>query len=437
MRLEGKSLKSDFLKFIVPSMIAQIVYSLYSMVDGMFVAKGVNETALAAINISMPFLMFLFSIALVFSVGSSTIIAIFIGEGKTKKANEMYTQNIITIIVLSLIITGIVVAFNDQIALFLGATEGTIGYVKTYITTISIFAAFFVCSYSFEVLIKTDGFPALATVFVISGVVMNCILDYIFVILLNKGVFGAAFATGISQIIVIALYVSHFASKRTHMNLCKFTFDKGALLRTLKIGMASGITEFSPGIVIFLFNHAILTYIGEDAIVSYTIIAYASSIVMYAITGVAQGIQPLVSYHYGGGRYESCKKLLRYALIFSVGVSIVAFALTKIFAEPVVSIFISSDLTSLREYSVYALGIFIISYSVMWVNIVVGGYLTAIERAKSSIVISLGRGLIFVAISLFVLTKIMGGDGIWWAAFATEAMCLFVSIILLKMVKYE
>lgn len=436
MRLEGKTLRSDFFRFIIPSMIAQVVYSLYSMVDGMFVAKGVNETALAAVNISMPFLMFLFAIALIFSVGSSTIIAMLIGEEKHEEANKMYTQNMVSIVILSLVITLIVVLFNDQIAMFLGATENTIEYVKSYITTISVFAVFFVCSYSFEVLIKTDGFPVLATVFVISGVLMNCLLDYVFVIVLQKGVFGAAFATGLSQIIVIGLYLTHFASKRTHMKLTPFKFKKESLYRTIKIGMASGITEFSPGIVIFLFNHAILTYIGEDALVSYTIIAYASSIVMYAVTGVAQGIQPLVSYHYGGGRIESCKKLLKYALGFSFIVSVVSFVFTKLFAAQIVGVFISENLMDLREYSVYALGIFIISYFVLWINIVIGGYLTAIERAKSSVLISLCRGLLFVVISLFVLTRLLGGDGIWWASVSTEVLCLVVSIALIKIVKY-
>ncbi|MEG0292432.1 MAG: MATE family efflux transporter [Anaerovoracaceae bacterium] len=432
MRLEGKSLKTDFFKFIIPAMIAQIVFSLYSMVDGMFVAYGVGETALAAINISMPFLMSLFAVALIFAVGSSTVIAMFIGEGKKEKANEMYTQNIVTIVIISVIISLLVVLFNDEIAIFLGATDSTIGYVKDYITTISIFAVFFIVSYTFEILIQTDGFPSLATIFVISGVVMNCILDYIFVIVLEEGVLGAAIATGLSQVVVILLFSIHFFGKRTNMKLVRFKFDVNLLKRTARNGMAAGITELSPGIVIFLFNHAIITYIGEDALVSYTIIAYASSIVMYAITGVAQGIQPLVSYHYGGGRVEKCKKLFKYALRFSFVVAVVSFALTKIFAESVVGIFISSDLIELREYSIYALGIFTISYFILWINIVVGGYLTALERAKSSMMISLCRGLVFVGISLFILTKVFGGSGIWIAAATSEAMCLILSLALLK-----
>ncbi|MEG0918296.1 MAG: MATE family efflux transporter [Anaerovoracaceae bacterium] len=437
MTLEGKSLKHDFFKFIIPSMIAQIVYSLYSMVDGLFVSIGVNETALAAINISMPFLMFLFAIALIFSVGSSTIIAMKLGEGNREEANKMYSQNLVSIVLVGLCLSVIVILFNDQIALFLGATESTMEYVKTYITTIAAFAVFFIASYSFEVLIKTDGYPTKATIIVSMGVVLNCILDYIFVIALHKGVFGAAIATGISQVIVIGLYLHHFLGSKTKMKVIPFKFSRGNLSRTIRIGLASGITELSPGIVIFLFNHSILKYIGEDGIVSYTIIAYISSILVYAITGVAQGIQPLVSYHYGANRIESCKKLLRYALVFSLVVSFATFGIVKIADEFIVGLFISEELVDLRNYSIYALGIFALSYFVLWFNVVVCGYLTAIEKVKSSIAISLGRGLVFVALSLNILTLVIGGDGIWWSALTTETLCLFLSIILLKRTNHQ
>ncbi|MEG2522264.1 MAG: MATE family efflux transporter [Anaerovoracaceae bacterium] len=153
---------------------------------------------------------------------------------------------------------------------------------------------------------------------------------------------------------------------------------------------------------------------------------------MYGITGVAQGIQPLVSYHYGGGRIEKCKKLFVYAMKFSCIFSIVAFILTKLFAGNVVNVFISNNLTELKMYSVYALGIYTLSYFVVWMNIVIGGYLTAIERAKSSMAISIGRGLIFVSISLIILTAVVGGSGIWISAIVSEGMCLVLSFILLR-----
>ena len=113
MRLEGKSLKSDFLRFIIPSIIAQWVFSLYTMVDGIFVARGVSEVALTAVNISMPFTTGLFSVSILFAVGNSTIVAIFLGQGEKQKANEVFTQNVVLLCILSVLITILVMIFGS------------------------------------------------------------------------------------------------------------------------------------------------------------------------------------------------------------------------------------------------------------------------------------------------------------------------------------
>ena len=133
MRLEGKSLKSDFLRFIIPSIIAQWVFSLYTMVDGIFVARGASEVALTAVNISMPFTTGLFSVSILFAVGNSTIVAILLGQGERQKANEVFTQNVVLLCILSVLITILVMIFLDPFARFLGATDHILPYARTYI----------------------------------------------------------------------------------------------------------------------------------------------------------------------------------------------------------------------------------------------------------------------------------------------------------------
>lgn len=214
MKLEGKSLKGDFLRFIIPSIIAQWVFTLYTMIDGIFVAKGVSEAALTAVNISFPFVAGLFSVSILFAVGTSTVVAILLGEKNVKRANEVFTQNIVMLIVLSIVITVVVFLNLERFSLFLGATESTLPYVKEYIGTIAPFAVCFILSYSFETLIKTDGYPKYATIIVTIGAVANCILDYVMVMRFHWGVFGAAFATGLSQGIVIIFYLKHFLGKK-------------------------------------------------------------------------------------------------------------------------------------------------------------------------------------------------------------------------------
>ena len=430
MKLEGKSLKSDFLRFIIPSLVAQWVYAFYTMIDGLFVARGVSEMALSAVNIAMPFVTFIFSVALTFSVGSSTIIAIHLGEGNKKKAQEVFTQNILTVCIVSILISISVFFGVEKLAAFLGSGAETHTNVCTYLVTIAMFSISFIISYSLEVLIKTDGYPVKTTIIVTLGCVLNCILDFLFVIVFHKGVWGAAFATGLSQFVVVLLYMVHFLGKKTNMKLVRFRFDIKLFFRTLRIGLASGITEFSAGIVIFLFNHYITKYLGEAYIASYTVVSYISTIAVMSMAGISQGIQPLVSYYYGKKVQAKCKKLLQYALFAGSILSVVFFAASYLLAEPLASIFISEDLVLLRQETITAFYAFSWSFLLCGYNVILGGYFTSLEYPVSAMAISLGRGLIFVAISLIILTTIFGKDGLWWASTMSETLCLILTVFL-------
>ena len=430
MKLEGTSLKRDFMKFIVPSIIAQWVFALYSMVDGIFVAKGVSEVALTAVNISMPFVMGLYSISILFAVGTSTVVAISLGAKDKKRANEVFTQNIVLLTIFSVIITVLVLTNLDSIARFLGATDLTIDYVKDYIGTLAPFSVLLILAYSFETLIKTDGFPKKATIIVITGSLLNVVLDYFMVMEWNMGIGGAALATGLAHVASISLYIMHFLSKKSTIKFVRFKLDIPLVWREFKNGLPSGITEMSTGIIIFLFNQAILHYLSEDALVSYTIISYVNSIIIMSMVGIAQGFQPLVSYYYGKGMMQKCRKLFQYGITATVVISTVFTGVCILFAKGIVSIFISSDMVALRLYSVETLRIFVLSFLLAGYNIVIGGYFTAVENPISATAISVCRSLVLLSICLYVMTAIFKGSGIWWTPLLSEGLTLLLSIIL-------
>ena len=426
MRLEGKSLKSDFLRFIIPSIIAQWVFSLYTMVDGIFVARGVSEVALTAVNISMPFTTGLFSVSILFAVGNSTIVAILLGQGEKQKANEVFTQNVVLLCILSVLITILVMIFLDPFARFLGATDHILPYARTYIGTIAPFSVVYILSYSFETLIKTDGYPKLATIYVTSGAVLNCILDIFWSWCCIKRL-GAAFATGISQAAVILLYLWHFLGPKGTIRFSKFHLMPSEIGRQIRNGMSSGITEFSSGIIIFFFNQAILKYIGEYALVSYTIISYVNTIVVMSMAGIAQGTQPLISYYYGKNESEKYKKLLKYGMVAAAAGSVAAVLICYVGAESIVGLFLKESEASLSIYSVRVLRIFILSFLLAGLNVVLGGYFTSVEKAGFATMISLTRSLIALVISLVFLTAVFGGEAIWWAPLIAESCCLVLS----------
>lgn len=423
MNFEHMPLKKAFWRFIWPSVIAQWIFALYTMVDGMFVARGVSEVALSAVNIASPFVNFLFSVSILFAVGTSTIVAICLGKGEKQMADEVYTQSLAVLAVVSLAIMLAVFLNLDAVSVFLGATETTMEYVKNYILSILPFSWCFIIAYSFEILVKTDGYPKFATVAVTTGAVLNCILDYLFVFVFRWGVAGAGAATGLSQCALVFIYLSHFLSPKATIRFRKFRWDFGQILRSVKIGMSSCLTEFSAGITVFLFNHTILEYLGNDGIISYTIIAYVNTIVVMSLAGIAQGAQPMVSFYYGRGEKKKYMTLLKYGIVTSVGLGIAAYAASAAGADLLVSLFISRELTALREYSAGVFRIFALSFLIMGVNIQMGGFFTAVERPQPALAISLGRGVIIIAIALKLCTMVLGGEGIWLSQIVSEILC--------------
>ena len=429
MKLEGKSLKSDFMRFIVPSIVAQWVFALYTMVDGIFVAKGVSEVALTAVNIVMPYIMALYSISILFAVGTSTVVAILLGEKNGKRANEVFTQNITLLTIFSVLITIIVMLNLKSVALFLGATEVNMKYVLEYLRAIVPFSGLFILSYSFETLIKTDGYPKMATFIVTAGSVLNVILDYFMVMRWHMGIGGAALATGISHVVLIAMYLVHFCGKKGTIKFRRFRWDIPVIWREVKNGIPSGITELSAGLIIFLFNQAILKFLNEDALVSYTIISYVNSIAVMTMVGIAQGYQPLISYYFGQKRMDRCKKLLRYGIVAVIVASIAFTGGCLLGADGIVSLFLEKNMTELSAYSSGVLRIFALSFLIAGYNIVIGGYFTAVEEPVSATIISMGRSIVMLILSLGLMTMIFGGAGIWWSPLLAETLTLGFTLV--------
>lgn len=428
MDFERMPLKTSFWRFIWPSVAAQWIFALYTMVDGMFVARGVSEVALSAVNIASPFVNFLFSVSILFAVGTSTIVAIYLGKGEKQKADEVYTQGLASLLVISAIITAGVFVNLETAAIFLGATEVTMEYVKHYILSILPFAWCFIISYSFEILVKTDGYPKFATAAVTGGAVLNCILDYLFVMVFRWGVAGAGAATGLSQCALVFLYISHFLSPKATIRFRKFKWDPARLVRAVKIGLPSCLTEFSAGITVFLFNHTILKYLGNDGIISYTVIGYVNTIVVMSIAGIAQGTQPMISFYYGKGDGGKYRTLLKYGLTTSAGLGAAAFIGSWAGADLLVSMFISRELAELKDYTIAVFRVFSLSFLIAGINIQMGGFFTAVERPMPALVISVGRGFVTLALALKICGTLFGGPGIWWVPALSELLCLCLTL---------
>ena len=402
------NLVKKFFKFTIPSIVSMWIFSLYSMVDGIFVSWGVGEHALTAVNLSLPFVSLIFTLGILLATGTSTILSIALGQGDVEKARNYFNQNLFVVIVTTVILSVIVLLNLDWVAHFLGSAPENHHLVKEYVGVIAAFSVFFTVSYNLEVQVKADGAPHVSIIGVTSCGLMNVLLDYIFVMHFHWGVWGAALATGLSQA------------------TSTLVFDR----RIIPLGTADGLSELSNGFVMFLFNHIIQRVIGLDALVSYTIIGYVNTLVINCMIGIAHGIQPLSSFHLGAGERHMCHKFLAFGVRTAAVFAVIFFAGCQLLAAPIVGMFLEHD-SALFASSVSALRLYSFAFLLVGFNVVVSGFFTAMEHPFPSLTISFGRGLVLIAGCLLVLSSLFGATGIWLSPLASEAICLVSTVFFL------
>lgn len=428
------NLKKSFIKYVIPAVIAQWVYTLYAIVDGIFVARWVSENAFAAVGLSYPFVCLLFSFSLMLAVGTSAVASIYMGKKQTETASERFTQNTVFSCAVGIVISVLSLSFPEQIAFFLGGNDPEIHYhMCRYISNIAPFSVAFLLSYSFEILMKADGFPERSTIIVSMGVVLNIILDYLFVVVLGSETAGAAFATGLTQLVLSALYIIHFLRKKGNFHFCRFRFVLSEQIRIIRNGISSGIVEFTPGIMTFIFNRFILMYLSGDKVVTYSIADYASCLIILSCNGFSQGAQPLISYCHGSGDEGAKKYLYRMLMISSVTLCLISLAVIMLFGNGFVYLFIKDTSSELFIYSAKYFRVFQLNLLLAGFNIAVSGYYTAVERAFEAMTISLLRSFLLIAVGLFLLTALFGGDAMWWSVlFAELITALFTVFTVLR-----
>lgn len=431
MTLETKKdAKHRFFHFAIPSVMAMWVYTIYTMVDGMFVSRGVGTTALAAVNIAMPLINTAFALGILFAVGASTRASYYKGQGNFKRASEVFTMSTLTVFVLALIVSTLAILNLDRITHILGANEETEQYVKDYLHIIIMFVPCYMTAYNMEVLIKADGHPQKAIKTTMAGAGTNIFLDYLFVMVFHWGIQGAAIATGLSQLLTFTIFLTHFIRNKNGFTFVKIHWNIKEVLHFAKVGVADAVTEFSVGAIIFMFNNILLIISGNDGVVIYTVIAYVSQLILMTMMGINQGMQPLVSFYEGKGEPETHHYILRVALLTAGFASIASFLLGVLYPNPVVGFFIDKT----AEYQLYVDGIaafklFSFSFIPLGVVIILCGYFTALEYPRFAMSISIGRGLVFVMISLFSMAYLFGENGVWLSMAVSETMAFIMAVI--------
>ena len=274
--------------------------------------------------------------------------------------------------------------------------------------------------------------PQLSMMAMLIGSFSNIILDYLFIFPMQMGIFGAVFATGLSPIISIAMMLPHWFGKKNTFHFVKTGMRKDIIKQDLSLGFPSLLAQLSSGIVMITFNAIILELAGNTGVAAYGVVANISLVIVAVYTGIAQGVQPLISTFYGVGNHRQTKIVLRYAVITMLSVSIIVYLLIFFFAQPITSVFNSENNIGLQQIAVAGLKLYFVSTPFVGYNIILAIYFTSIEKALPAHILSISRGLILIIPMAFFLSSLWKMLGVWLVYPITESLVALLGFVIYK-----
>lgn len=426
-------------RFALPSMIMMMFFSMYTIIDGLFVSNFVNTTALGALNIVYPVIALCSGISIMIASGGGAMIAKRMGEGKNIEAKRLFSFLVFIEIIIALAISIIGNLFINQIVSILGATDSQFLLAKEYLQIILWFLPFASLQNAFQIFFATAGKPKLGLFVILGAGFMNIFLDYIFIVVLNLGVSGAALGTVLSYLIPSFTGLIYFSIKRNDL-LCfvPFKFYGKDLGECCINGSSEMLTSIATAITTFIFNYQCLKYYGEDGVAAISVVSYFQFLISAVYFGFSQGTAPVISYQYGSQNFIQLKKVLKYCIIDILLFSVVAIILSFALISPVASLFAGSNT---NVYNIIMDGFiwFAFGLMLMGISIFASSFFTALGDGVSSSIISGFRTLIFLTLALIIVPLIMGELGIWFAVTLAEVLGVILSTIYLvtKRKKYH
>ena len=323
--MSGASPLKDFARYTSLNVLGMIALSCYILADTFFVSLGLGADGLAALNLAIPIYNFIHGSGLMIGMGGGTRYSILQSQGNRREANKVFTHVLYLAAVLAAFFVAVGLLFAGDIVRLFGGAGNVFTMAQTYLRVILLFCPAFLMNNVLLCFVRNDGAPQLSMAAMIGGSLSNVVLDWVFIFPCGMGIFGAVFATGLAPIISMAILSPHFFRRKNNFHPVACRPQGRTLGRILSSGAPSLVTEASSGIVIIAFNALIMGLEGNTGVAAYGVIANLSLVVIAIYTGIAQGIQPILSRSYGAGDRKSLTAILRYAMMTMVCVSVVIY----------------------------------------------------------------------------------------------------------------
>ncbi len=421
------------LKFSIPCIVSMLVNSLYNIVDQIFIGRGVGYLGNGATNVVYPLVILGLAFSLMIGDGTSAYLSLKLGEKKEKEAAKGVVNGLIISSILAVLLSVLSFIFLPQLLNLFGCTDALREYALTYGYIIVIGLPFSMIGTSLNGVIRSDGSPKYAMASMISGAVLNTILDPIFIFVLHKGVAGAAVATILSQILTFILniaYLKRFKSIKITKDSIKLEAKIGIKLALL--GISSFITQMSYVAVMSVENNLLGKYGGlskygsEIPITVIGIVMKINQILNSIIIGIAVGAQPIIGYNYGARNFDRVKKTLKTVLLSAVIVSTCAFILFQTIPDKLISIFGSGD-ESYIDFACLAFRIYLMLCICNGVQIPSGIFFQAIGKSVKSAILSLSRQIIILIPALIIFASLFGVIGMLYAGPFADGLAFLIS----------
>lgn len=421
------------MQYAVPAIIAMTASSLYNMVDSIFIGHGVGTMAISGLALTFPLMNLAAAFGSLVGVGASTLISVKLGQKDYDTAQRVLGNVFVLNILLGVTFTVVVMVFLDPILYFFGGSEQTIGYARDYMQIILLGNAVTHLYLGLNAVLRSSGHPQKAMYATIATVVINTILDPIFIYGFGWGIRGAAIATVLAQIISLVWQFKLFSNKDEllHFRRGIFRLRRKIVFDSLAIGMSPFLMNLAACFIVILINQGLKKYGGDLAIGAFGIVNRLVFFVVMIVMGLNQGMQPIAGYNFGAKLYGRVDRVLKLTIIYATAVTTFGFVVGMLMPELVVGIFTSDK--ELIDISARGLRIVVIFFPIIGFQMVASNFFQSIGMAGKAIFLSLTRQLVVLLPCLIILPQFFGVAGVWYSMPLSDFIASIIALVMLVM----
>ncbi|MCS2893751.1 MATE family efflux transporter [Parabacteroides faecis] len=418
-------------QYAIPAIIAMTASSLYNMADSIFIGHGVGPLAISGLALTFPLMNLAAAFGSLVGVGASTLVSVKLGQKDYEGANRVLGNVLVLNVLLGVAFTFVFLFLLDPILYFFGASENTISYARDYMQIILYGNVVTHMYLGLNAVLRSSGFPKLAMYATLASVVINCILNPIFIFGFGWGIKGSAWATVISQVISLTGQMIHFSrpTQLLHFKKGIYRLKKEIVNGILYIGMSPFLMNLCSCLIVILINRGLKEYGGDMAIGAYGIVNRIIFLFVMIIMGFNQGMQPIAGYNFGARLYPRVTEVTKLTMKWAIGVATTGFLLCQLFPTLIVNMFTTDD--ELVKAAVFGLHIVFAVFPIVGFQMVATNFFLSIGMSKKAIFLSLTRQLLFLIPCLIILPRFFGTLGVWISMPVADTIATVVTAIVL------